>query len=149
MILFGSGTIVYIVFVVSAALEFYFFMMQRSALEMGRAAGFSDRDSRRMLPFWYLTVWPFKIAKWWAAISIGIELDWAAAFVLLAAVFLFQVFIPIPHRQYVWLFRRKLTQEIGEAIQAGNAVESRIHAQLYTALFEASKDPRFNSDLSE
>ena len=144
MLPFGYGTIVYIVFVLSASIEFYFFMMQRSALEIGRGAGFSDPDSRRMLPIWYLMVWPSKIVKWWAAISIGLEKHWATAIALLAAVFLFQVFIQIPHRQYTWVFRRKLAQEIGDAVQAGSGVESRIHAQLYAALFEYSKDPRFD-----
>ena len=139
MIQFGSGPHIYIVFILSASLEFYFFMMQRSALELGRAAGFSDRDSRRMLPLWYLTVWPSKVVKWWAAISIGVEQHWVATIILLVAAFLFQTFAPIPHRQYISLFRRKLTREIGDAVQSGSGVESKIYARLYAALFEASK----------
>ena len=149
MTLFGSGTIVYVVFVAAASIELYFFMMQRSALEISRAAGFSAQDSRRMLPPWYLIVWPAILTKWWAAISIGMAQHWAAAVILLAAVFVFQIVIPIPHRQYIGVFRRTLTRALGDAVQAGSGVESGIHAQLYAALFDATKDPRFNSTQAE
>ena len=75
---------VYVVFVVAASVELYFFMMQRSALEISRASGIDVREGRRMLPFWYLFVWLTKFGKWATAVYIGLGISWLVAIGLLA-----------------------------------------------------------------
>jgi hypothetical protein len=143
MTLLGSDLTLYGIFMLSAATEQFFFMMQRSALEISRASGIDGREGRRMLPNWYLMVWPAKLIKWIAAIYIGINISWLIAALLLAATFLFQVFVPIPHGQFIPVFRRKLVKELGDAVQVGSGIESGDYARLYRKLFEASKDSRF------
>lgn len=143
MTLLGSDLTLYGIFMLSAATEQFFFMMQRSALEISRASGIDGREGRRMLPNWYLMVWPAKLIKWIAAIYIGINISWLIAALLLAATFLFQVFVPIPHGQFIPVFRRKLVKELGDAVQLGSGAESGNYAHLYRKLFEASKDSRF------
>ena len=143
MTLLGSNLMVYCFFIFSAAAEQFFFMMQRSALEISRASGIDGREGRRMLPNWYLMVWPARLIKWAAAIYIGIETSWFVAALLLVATFLFQVFVPIPHGQFIPVFRRKLAKELGGAVQTGSGAESGNYARLYKKLFEASKDSRF------
>jgi hypothetical protein len=51
----------------AALLEVYFFLMQRSALEIGRVNDIDARTTRYMLPLWYALVWPAKLVKWVAA----------------------------------------------------------------------------------
>jgi hypothetical protein len=133
----------YILFTASASAEQCFFMMQRSALEISRASGIDVRVGRRMLPLWYLLVWPAKLTKWAAAIHIGMESGWYLAIALLGATFLFQIFVPIPHRQFIPLFRRKISKEMGVAVNTGDGSDAKLYAGLYKMLFEVSQDSRF------
>jgi hypothetical protein len=144
MTLLGSNLALFVVFTVSAAIELFFFMMQRSALEISRASRIGDREGRLMLPNWYLMVWPAKLIKWTAAIYVGIKISWLIAALLLATAFLFHVFVPIPHGPFISVFRRKLVKELGDAVQMGSGAESGNYAHLYRKLFEASKDSRFD-----
>ena len=102
----------YTTFGVAAAIELYFFMMQRSALEISRAAGIDRRDGRKMLPLWYMTVWPVQIAKWGSLIAIALEIHWGTALVLLALTFILTTIVPIPHQHFIPLFRRKVMKEL-------------------------------------
>ena len=144
MTFLDSSLFLYIVFAIAASIELCFFMLQRSALELGRASGFEDRESRLMLPFWYLLVWPTKLAKWASAIYIGLEGNWLLAIALLAVTFAFQIFVPIPHQQFIPTFRRKITKEMGEAVSTGVGPDVKIYANLYKKLFEISRDSRFD-----
>ena len=139
-----SEAVLYASFIVTASIEQYFFMMQRSALEISRAEGIAVRDGRRMLPLWYGMVWPIRVAKWAAAVYIGLHVSWLLALILLAVSFLFSVFVPIPHQQFIPVFRRKLAKEMGEAVNTGSGPEAKLYANLYKRLFEATKDSRFS-----
>lgn len=107
-----THTFMYMIFGVAAAIELYFFMMQRSALEISRAAGINLRDGKRMLPLWYVTVWPVQIAKWGSLIAIALEIHWGMALVLLALTFILTAIVPIPHHHFIPLFRRKVMKEL-------------------------------------
>ena len=139
-----SSLLPYIVFAAAASAEQYFFMMQRSVLEISRASGIDVRAGRRMLPFWYLMVWPARLTKWVAAIHIGMEGNWFLAIALLAVTFLFQIFVPIPHRQFIPIFRRKIAKEMGAAVSTADGSDAELYAGLYKLLFEASQDSRFD-----
>jgi len=144
MTFFDSNLFAYIAFASAAIAELCFFMMQRSALEISRASGIDVRVGRRMLPLWYLLVWPATLTKWAAAIHIGMEADWFLAIALLAFTFLFQVFVPIPHHQFIALFRRKVAKEMGAAVNLGDGPDAKLYAGLYKMLFEATQDSRFD-----
>ena len=143
MALFESNIALYFAFAISATIENYFFMMQRSALEISRSSGIEPREGRKMLPLWYGLVWLAKLGKWAAFVYIGMRVSWLLAGLLLAVTFAFQIFVPIPHRQFIPVFRRKLAKEIGEAINQGSGIDAGANARLYKQLFEASKDSRF------
>lgn len=132
------------VFAAAASAEQCFFMLQKSALEISRASGIDVRVGRRMLPLWYLMVWPAKVMKWAAAIHIGMEGNWILAIALLAVTFLFQIFVPIPHHQFIPIFRRKITKEMAVAVNTGDRSDTELYAGLYKLLFEASQDSRFD-----
>lgn len=126
--------LIYIAFAASALAEFYFFMMQRAALEISRASGIDIKQGRLMLPLWYLLLWPARVIKWASVIQIGLWHGWIAAAGLLLATFLFSIFVPIPKRQFIPVFRKKLAKELSTGVQ------SKEYARLYALLFEASKD---------
>lgn len=140
MTLLESNTFLYVAFIATAAIEMYFFMMQRSALEISRDKGIDPREGRRMLPLWYRLVWPVKAAKWAVAIYIGVSISWLLAVALLAATFIFSIFVPIPHQQFIPMFRNKLVKGIGDSVNTGSGPEAKLYANLYKKLFEASKD---------
>ena len=74
-----APTVLYVAFALSALVELYFFMMQRSSLEISRAADMHPRDGRFMLPLWYILLWPTRLIKWGAAIAIAIMIHWGIA----------------------------------------------------------------------
>ena len=133
-----SADIVYTAFALAASVETYFFMMQRAALKISRAAGIDPAEGRLMLPLWYALVWPAQLIKWGAAIYVGMQFSWGTAFGLLAFVFVLHIVVPIPTRMFVWVFRHKLAKEIS------TGEDTPTYARLYGLLFEASKDSRFN-----
>ena len=134
----NHAKLIYVAFAVAALVEIYFFMMQRSALEISRASGTDSEQGRLMLPLWYSLLWPARFAKWASAIQIGLWHGWVPAVGLLLTTFIFSIVVPIPHRQFIPVFRRKLAKELGSGIQ------SEKYARLYGLLFEASKDRRFD-----
>jgi len=107
-----SPPILYIAFAVTAMIELYFFMMQRSSLEISRAADINPRDGRFMLPLWYLWSWLVRFVKWTAAIAIAVTIHWGVALVLLAIPFVISGVVPIPHRHYMALFRSKVRTDL-------------------------------------
>ena len=139
-----SSLLPIVAFAAAASAEQYFFTMQRSVLEISRASGIDVRVGRRMLPLWYLLVWPATLTKWAAAIHIGMAGNWLLAFALLAVTILFQIFVPIPHNQFIPLFRRKITKEMGLAINAGDGPDAELYAGLYDRISQVSKDSRFD-----
>ena len=144
MTLLESNTVLYFVFIATATIEMFFFMMQRSALEISREKGIDPREGRRMLPLWYALVWPVKATKWAVAIFIGVKISWVVAVTLLAATFVFSIFVPTPHQQFIPVFRRKLVKEIGDSVHTGSSPDAQLYASLYKKLFEASKDSQFS-----
>ena len=138
MIDLAYAKLIYIAFAFAALVELYFFMMQRSALEICRASGTDSRQGRLMLPLWYSLLWPARIAKWASIIQIGLWHGWVPAVGLLLATFVFSIIVPIPHQQFIPVFRKKLAKELGSGVQ------SQQYARLYGLLFEASKDHRFD-----
>ena len=107
-----SPTVLYVAFAISALVELYFFMMQRSSLEISRAADIHPRDGRYMLPLWYTLLWPVRLIKWGAALAIAFTIHWGVALGLLAAAFIVSIFVPIPHNHFIGLFRRKVRREL-------------------------------------
>ena len=134
----AHAKLIYVAFAVAASVEIYFFMMQRSALEISRASGTDSKQGRLMLPRWYLLLWPARFAKWVAVIQIGLWHGWVPAAGLLLATFVFSIVVPIPHQQFIPVFRKKLAKELGSGVQ------SEKYARLYGLLFDASKDHRFD-----
>lgn len=110
---FLSPTSLYAAFAAAALVELYFFMMQRSSLEISRAADIHPRDGRFMLPLWYIWVWSVRIIKWGAALAIAITVHWGLALGLIAIPFVAAIVVPIPHRHFIRLFRRKVHKELG------------------------------------
>ena len=120
-----TPTVLYTAFAVSALAELYFFMMQRSSLEISRAADIHPRDGRYMLPLWYILVWPVRLTKWGAALAIAFFIHWGIALVLLVIAFFVSIFIPIPHHHFIGLFHRKVHHELtlGENIELYQMLE--------------------------
>lgn len=114
-----SPAVLYGGFAVAALGELYFFMMQRSSLEISRASGVDPRDGRLMLPTWYSLLWPARAMKWGAALAMIVTGHWVVALVLLVVAFFAAVVVPIPHRHFIDLFRRKV---VGELKQGGDEV---------------------------
>lgn len=104
--------VLYAAFAASVLSELYFFMMQRSSLEISRIANINPRDGRFMLPLWYLCLWPIRLIKWGSALAIAITIHWGIAITLLVVAFLATIFVPIPHRHFIGLFRLKVRREL-------------------------------------
>jgi hypothetical protein len=98
-----------------ASCEMYFFLMQRSALEIGREQGIDARTTRHMLPLWYSTVYPVKIGKWVLLYLVYRSASWPPALVLWAIPLIIATVAPIPHRHFLPMFRRKVTSDISAA----------------------------------
>lgn len=96
-----------------AAYELYLFLMQRSALEIGRERGIDKRAARHMLPLWYASVWPAKLTKWVLLFLIYRTAGWQPALLLWGVPFVLSVVIPVPHGQFFPIFRRKLSGDMG------------------------------------
>ena len=109
---FLTPPVLYAIFAIAALIELYFFAMQRSSLEISRAADIHPRDGRMMLPYWYLWSWPARLIKWGAAIAIGVTVHWGVAVGLLAVPFVLSATIPIPHRHFIRFFRQKVRADL-------------------------------------
>jgi len=131
-----SPTLLYLGFTVAAVAELYFFMMQRSALEIGRQSGFSLPESRLMLPSWYPLLWLAKACKLSALLGIAMTSGWVLAILLWATLFVFQLVVPTPHRQFARLFRRKISGELEDSITV-SAADSSARAETYARLYSA------------
>lgn len=117
---------------VVAAAELYFFLMQRSALEVGREHGIDQQASRHMLPSWYALVWPTKLAKWVLLYLVYRATGFPEAVLLWAVPFGLSAIVPVPHAHFYSMFRSKLSNDIATA-QEGPA------AELMLALLRSSK----------
>ena len=115
----------------AALLEVYFFLMQRSALEIGRASDVDAHTTRYMLPLWYALVWPAKLVKWIAAFLLWRSGDLFVALAILIVAWLLMMILPVPHRHFVPMFQHKVTGDMGTASEA-------IAAKLLVALLRSN-----------
>ena len=127
----------YATFAVAASVELYFFAMQRSSLEISRAAEIDPRVGRMMLPPWYLLLWPARLLKWGAAIAIGITIHWGGAIGLLAIPFVLAIIVPIPHRHFLPFFRKRVRADLAQGENVAlfatlDAVLDHVEEQLNT-----------------
>jgi len=108
--------------------ELYFFLLQRSALEISRRRRLDPVVGRYMLPLWYAAVWPVTIAKWvtlWFVFrSVGL---WAVIACVVAGLVLTSI-APVPHGHFRPMFQRRVDDLLGE--------EPEIAAKLIIALMD-------------
>ena len=99
-------------YVALSLMEIYFFLMQRSALELSRAHGISPKIGREMLPSWYLLTWPIKVLRWILLYLIWRDAGWMALLGAWAAVMLATSLLPIPHGHFRPIFRKRLSRNM-------------------------------------
>ena len=99
-------------FIVVISYELYLFMMQRSALSVSRDNDIEPKVGRQMLPLWYSSVWIAKIAKYFLVYQIYRSLGLIVALVFLAIPFILSASIPIPHRHFFPIFRKRLKRDL-------------------------------------
>ncbi|MCO4099163.1 MAG: hypothetical protein HEQ38_07110 [Gemmatimonas sp.] len=118
-------------YLASVAVELYFFLMQRSALEICRASQLPDQARLMMLPSWYRLVWLPRILKWVAIAMVFARtgLDWGIAALVLP--FMLAAWFPVvPHRHFAPLFAKTLSEQslnpdaaiVKEALQGSGAL---------------------------
>ena len=95
-----------------AAVEVYFFLMQRSALELSRAHNIDPAVGRELLPLWYLSVWPIKIGRWVLLYLIWRQAGLVAAVSAWVLVLIATTFLPVPHAHFRPMFRRRVSQNM-------------------------------------
>ncbi len=91
--------------------ETYFFLLQRSALQVCRAGDLPTRMRFQMLPRYYRAGWLFIIAKWLAAGILVFQGHWLVALIGILVFFLFSMLIPVPHEAFFELFYRELEEK--------------------------------------
>lgn len=95
----------------SVFVELYFFLMQRSALELCRVNSLPDQARFAMLPPWYRLAWIPKIGKWTAIVLVFSRtgMDWGIAALLFP--FMLSAWFPIvPHRHFAPVFTKHLAR---------------------------------------
>jgi len=98
-----------IVFYLTVLVEFYFFGMQRTVLLISRKSDISYNDiSYTLLPKWYAITWLFRIGKYTLLIVLFFLYGWQTAIILVAVSVVFSLFIPIPYKLYIKMFKNKL-----------------------------------------
>jgi hypothetical protein len=108
-----SMRLVYATYAVASLWEVYLFLMQRAALEVSRANSIDPKLGRQMLPLWYASVWPTKIARWTLLFLLwekGGWMAWAAAWGVVAVA---TTLLPVPYRHFFPLFHHKLWRDMG------------------------------------
>lgn len=101
----------YILFALLAGYELYLFSMQRSSLEISREHNIDQKTGRFMLPLWYVSVWPTKIAKYIVIYYIYMASGIWVAVACLVVPFALSAVIPIPHRYFIPMFERKVDSD--------------------------------------
>jgi hypothetical protein len=96
------------IFVVAAFAELYFFMLQRSALELSTKHKIDPVVGRSMLPNWYLFLYVVRIAKYGALFGLYTQQGFATALSYWAASMLLTTFAPIPREHCKNLFRKQV-----------------------------------------
>lgn len=102
----------YITFAFIALVELYFFLIQRSALEIARLGSLDARTSRYLLPLWFALHWPIQVVKWSTLLLILLAAGWIPAAVCLGVPFLISQVIPIPHLHFIPMFRRTIARDL-------------------------------------
>ena len=104
----------YIGFAVTAAVEIYFFLMQRIPLSLGREHGIESRVCRFMLPSWYRLVWISKIGKWIFIVLIWRSSGWLPAILCAVVPFVLSGVLPIPFTHFANIMEKRLAlQSVG------------------------------------
>lgn len=91
--------------------ELYFFLLQRSALQVCRASDLPTRMRFQMVPGYYRAGWLFIIGKWSAAGVLVFQGHWLVALIGIFAFFAFSMLIPVPHSAFFEIFYRELEEE--------------------------------------
>lgn len=93
-----------VAFILSWALEFYLFGMQRASLIISRSNNVDyNTIGRQLLPSWYPLTWIATIAKYGLLVAIFIIINWKPAIILLVIGFILSSTLPIP---YSFLYKR-------------------------------------------
>jgi hypothetical protein len=95
-------------FIGAAIAELYFFLMDRAALQIVRAARVNEADRSVLLPRSYPLVWCVVAAKWLGAALIALYGSILVAIACLAVPFLASIFVPVPYSHFVPMFEAKL-----------------------------------------
>jgi hypothetical protein len=101
----------YVTYAVASAWEVYLFLMQRATLDVSRAQNIDPKLARQMLPLWYATVWPTKLARWVLIFLIWRAEGWLALILAWAVVMVAMSVLPVPYRHFFPMFRRKLSRD--------------------------------------
>lgn len=105
--------------------------MQRTTLLLSRESRTPKEVASLLLPSWFPAVWLLLMAKWLVLLLIGMKLSWWAAALLLVVDFAGSVFLPIPDRLYVNIFRRRFQTEVAKnpfaAIQLRMMLDNSSH----------------------
>ena len=108
----SSSYLLYIGFVAAAAVELYFFLMQRIPLSVSREHGIDSKTCRFMLPSWYSTVWIFKIGKWVLIALIWLSFGWLPAILCAVVSFVLSAVLPIPFTHFANMMEKRLESEL-------------------------------------
>lgn len=125
--------IMLVLFIALAVLMFGAFGMQRTTLLLAREANTSSKATAMLLPAWFSIVWLPRLAKWGLLFYIAYSWSWWVALGLLAAELLLSAVLPIPHRLYLSVFRRRIEQLRGEHSNLANSLESLLNASQLNA----------------
>ena len=121
-----------ILFVVLACVVFLAFGMQRTTLLLSREANAPAGSTALLLPMWFPAVWLPRVGKWALVLYIGTTWSWPLALGVAVADFLLAVFLPIPHRMYVSLFRRRIDQLRSSNPEIAHALDELLRSSSLT-----------------
>ena len=96
------------IFVAAWFAELYFFMLQRTALELSRKHNVDRVTGRNMLPNWYLLVYVVRIAKYGALLGVYTQQGVVTALIYFAVGMLLTAITPIPREHCKNLFRKQV-----------------------------------------
>jgi hypothetical protein len=97
-------------YLIILAIELYFFVVQRSALEISRFAEIDPVIGKDlMLPSWFLLAWAVKIARYILLFFVFKAHGWIIPIALLIMGLILGAFIPIPHKHCFSIFRKRLS----------------------------------------
>lgn len=110
-----------VAFILTWALEFHLFGMQRASLIISRSNNVDyNIIGRQLLPSWYPLTWIVTIAKYGLLVAIFIIINWKPAIILLVIGFILSSTLPIPYRfLYKKIFRNRVRNIINEDPEKG------------------------------